>query len=450
MVLVAGFAVCVDCSVFGKLAIIPGMSIQENQDLAVFETHESNVRGYVRSFPFVITKAKGSRLYGTNGKEYIDFFAGASALNYGHNDPAMQQAMIEYIQADGVIHALDLATTQKAAFITAFHDIILAPKGLGEYKIQFTSPSGTNAVEAALKLARKNTGRTEVISFENGFHGVTLGSLATTFNPHFRNAAGVPLEHVNFIKYDDETLPIGESITQLESQFQDSVAQHGQPAAVIVEALQGEGGVRPARPEWLQKLRQLTQDNDILLILDEIQAGCGRSGNFFGFEVAGIKPDIITVSKSISGVGLPMAIIVFAAELDTWKPGEHSGTFRGNNLAFLTGTVALETYWKDDNLQQEVIRKGAIMADSLAHIAEAHPELVVRVRGRGMFYGLLINDPAKAGAITKHCFDNGLIIERSGMDDEVVKLMPPLTISDEDLAAGIDLIAKAVDAVANA
>lgn len=425
-------------------AILYPVIIQENQDLSVFEAHESNVRGYSRAFPFVINKAKAARLYGTNGKEYIDFFAGASGLNYGHNHPAMQAAMIEYIQADGIIHALDMATTGKAAFIQALYSHILEPRGLGDYKVQFTSPSGTNAVEATLKLARKNTGRTEVISFENGFHGVSLGSLAATFNPHFRGAAGVPLEHVNFISYDDLALSVEETTAKLEKQLLESIEANGKPAAVIVECVQGEGGVRVARSPWLQKLRQLTKDNDILLIADEIQAGIGRCGGFFSFEESGIIPDMITLSKSISGSGLPMAIVLFDAKLDAWKPGEHNGTFRGNNLAFVAATVAIETFWSDDSFVQEIARKGQIISGRLQQIAKDNANIVELVRGRGMFYGLLINDPNVAGQITQECFNNGLVIERAGMEDEVVKLLPPLTIADEDLAAGLDIIAAAV------
>lgn len=426
------------------------MIIQENQDLSIFETHESNVRGYSRAFPFVISKAKGARLYGTNDKEYIDFFSGASGLNYGHNHPAMQQALIEYINADGIVHGLDLATTQKAAFIAAFYDYILTPRGFGSYKIQFTGPTGTNANEAALKLARKNTGRTEIIAFENGFHGVSLGSLAATYNPHFRNAAGVPLEHVNFIRYDDITVPVEDTVATLIAQLNQSISEHGTPAAVLVEYVQGEGGVRTARPEWLQALRNFTRENDILLIVDDIQAGCGRSGSFFSFEQASVQPDIITLSKSISGIGLPMAVILFDPALDTWKPGEHNGTFRGNNLAFVTATVALETFWKDDSFTQEIARKGAIIAEHLQTIASQHPNLVTQVRGRGMFYGLVINDPEKAGQITQRCFENGLVIERAGMEDEVVKLLPALIISDEDLLSGLAIISEAVASVAAA
>jgi diaminobutyrate-2-oxoglutarate transaminase len=422
--------------------------IQENTDLHVFEAYESNVRGYSRAFPFVIAKAKAARLTSTGGTEYIDFFAGASGLNYGHNHPAMQSAMIEYIQADGVIHALDMATTGKAAFITALHELILEPRSLGDYKVQFTGPTGTNAVEAALKLARKNTGRTEIISFKNGFHGVSLGSLAVTYNPHFRGASGVPLEHSNFIDYDDVTRPVEETVALLQHQFAASLSSNGLPAGAIVECLQGEGGVNVARPEWLQTLRQLTTDNGIVLIVDEIQAGIGRSGSFFAFEESGITPDIITLSKSISGIGLPMAILLIAPEFDTWKPSEHNGTFRGNNLAFVTATVALEQFWKDDQLVQEVARKGAIIKDVLQQLADAHPHLATQVRGRGMFYGLLINDPEKAGLITRTCFENGLIIERAGMEDEVVKLLPPLTISDEDLQAGLTILKQATDTVA--
>lgn len=423
------------------------MIIQENQDLSIFETHESNVRGYSRAFPFVIEKSKGAHLFSTDGTDYLDFFAGASGLNYGHNHPAMQQAMIDYINADGIIHGLDMATTQKAIFIDTLYRHILTPRGFGDYKVQFTSPSGTNAVEAALKLARKNTGRTEIIAFENGFHGVSLGSLAATYNPHFRNAAGVPLEHVSFVPYDDINQPLDESLQQLEKALNDSIQAHGKPAAIVVESIQGEGGVRVARPEWLRTLRDFTKANDILFIADDIQAGCGRSGDFFGFEQADIKPDIITISKSISGVGLPMSIVLFEQSLDTWKPGEHTGTFRGNNLAFVTATVAIDTFWQNNDFAQEVIRKGGLIADKLHDIASRYPDHITEVRGRGMFYGLVINDPEKAGQITNTCFKNHLVIERAGMQDEVVKLLPPLITSDDELQAGLDIIDQSINQV---
>lgn len=422
------------------------MSIQDQTLPGTFENHESNVRGYSRQFPFLIASAKGSTITSAQGETYLDFFAGAGGLNYGHNQPDMIAAMVDYLQSDGVIHALDMATEAKQAFIESFVDKILRPRGMESFKLQFTGPTGTNAVEAAFKLARKVTGKTEIISFTNGFHGVSLGSLAATANPHFRNAAGVPLEHVTFFTYDDPSLSVDDAVKQLQNEFDSYLQSNEAPAGAIVEAIQGEGGINAARPEWLQALRALTQEHDICLILDDIQAGCGRSGSFFAFEEAGITPDMVCLSKSISGSGLPMALLLIQERFDIWKPSEHNGTFRGNNLAFVSARVAIDTFWSDDTLTQDVQRKADILSAAIDEIIAQHPDKGLRRKGRGMMQGIHFDNPEEAARVAKHCFDNNLIIERAGTDDEVVKFLAPLTTTDDELRRGLAIIADAVAA----
>lgn len=408
--------------------------------------HESNVASYNKAFPFVITTAKGSIISDTEGHEYIDFFSGAGANNYGHNPEPLKRALLDYIEHDGINNSLDMATVVKQDFIDCFVDSILEPRGMGDFRLQFTGPTGTNAVEAAIKLARLATGRSDVISFHNGFHGVSLGALAATSNPYFREVAGVELRHVDFIDYDqgDEAA----ALATLDEQFAASVAQHGEPAAVIVECIQGEGGVNEARNGWLRRLRELTHEHGTLLIVDDIQAGCGRSGSFFSFEPAGITPDIITLSKSISGFGSPMSLVLINSAYDIWKPAQHNGTFRGNNHAFVTATEAIKTYWQNDTLMHDVARKAAMIRQSLEEIVQRHPDLELSIRGRGFLQGLVFVDPARAAMTSKSAFSHGLIIERAGRDDEVVKCMPALTIDDDTLRRGLSIIAESVAEVA--
>ena len=215
---------------------------------------------------------------------------------------------------------------------------------------------------------------------------------------------------------------------------------------VILETVQAEGGVNVARDEWLQELAKITRRHDVLLIVDDIQVGCGRTGPFFSFEPAGIKPDIVCLSKSLSGFGLPFAVTLFRPELDQWAPGEHNGTFRGHNPAFVTATKALD-YWQDDKLSAEVERKADVMAERLTGLAERAP-VAASHRGRGLIQGIVFDDTELAGKISAECFKRGLVIETAGIDDQVLKMLPPLTISDADLEQGLDIIEEATMAVA--
>lgn len=407
---------------------------------------ESEVRGYVRNFPAVFTHSSGSRLTDEDGREYIDFFAGAGVLNYGHNNPELKSALMDYLAEDRIIHSLDMATEAKARFLERFEEVILKPREL-DYKVQFPGPTGTNAVEAALKLARKVTGRHNVISFTNGFHGMTLGSLSVTGNSAKRAGAGVPLANTSQMPFDGYVEGKRDSsLDLLEGVLSDAGSGIDKPAAVILETVQAEGGVNVARDEWLQELAKITRRHDVLLIVDDIQVGCGRTGPFFSFEPAGIKPDIVCLSKSLSGFGLPFAITLFRPELDQWAPGEHNGTFRGHNPAFVTATRALD-YWKDDKLSAEVERKAGVMTERLTGLAERAP-VAASHRGRGLIQGIAFEDTELAGKISAECFKRGLVIETAGIDDQVLKMLPPLTISDADLEQGLDIIEDATMAVA--
>lgn len=407
----------------------------------VLHDNESGVVSYSRSFPIIIDRAIGSVIYDVDNQRYVDFFSGAGANNYGHNPAPMKQALLEYIQHDGINNSLDMATVAKRAFIDTYVEAILRPRGL-DYRLQFTGPTGTNAVEAALKLARINKGRSGIFSFHGGFHGVSLGSLSVTSNPYFREAAGVEMKFIHFLDYDqgDEQ----ESIAHLEEQFTAAIQEHGAPAGVIVECIQGEGGVNAARPGWLQTLRRLTKEHDIVLIIDDIQAGCGRSGDYFSFEQSGIVPDVVTQSKSLSGYGSPMSILLVRPELDIWKPAQHNATFRGNNHAFVTARATYDTFWRDDQLMQDVHRKAEIITEALTSIAAAHPEADITLKGRGFFQGLGFKDPAVAAEVSRAAFRRHLIIERSGPQDEVVKLFPALTIDDDTLREGLGILAASV------
>ncbi|HLQ84832.1 MAG TPA: diaminobutyrate--2-oxoglutarate transaminase [Salinisphaeraceae bacterium] len=409
---------------------------------------ESEVRGYVRSFPVEFASASGSRITAADGTVYLDFFGGAGALNYGHNEATMKAALIDYLQADGIAHGLDLATTEKIRFLETFEEVIMQPRGL-DYKIQFPGPTGTNAVEAALKLARKVKERHSVLYFTNGYHGMTLGSLSVTGNASKRAGAGVSLSDTMPLPYSDYYGDGRDTAADFQALLENTSSGVEKPAAVILETVQGEGGVNVADYAWLQRIEKLCREHDILLIVDDIQAGVGRTGPFFSFEPAGIKPDIVTLSKSLSGMGLPFAVTLLRPDLDAWDPGEHNGTFRGNNHAFVTATVALERYWRDDKFEQETLRKGEMMRQRIEKIV-ADSGLKAEVRGRGMFLGIDCENPALADKIAAACFERKLLMETAGANDNVVKFMLPLTTTDAEIEEGLDIVAAAIQDVLRA
>lgn len=412
---------------------------------SVFSRRESRARSYALTFPAVFTRAEGARLYDENDNAYIDFLAGAGSLNYGHNHPVLREALVDYIEREGIAHSLDLHTAAKAEFLQTFEDLVLKPRG-HDYVVQFTGPTGTNAVEAALKLARKVKGRTGVVSFTNGFHGVTLGALAATGNSHHRNGAGVPLTATVAMPYDGYLGGDVDTIAYLEKMLTDPSSGVDMPAAVIVETVQGEGGLNAARMEWLRALSRLCTEQDILLIIDDIQAGCGRTGSFFSFEPADIKPDLVALSKSLSGFGLPFALTLVRRELDIWEPGEHNGTFRGNNHAFVTATAALRHFWASADFSRAVARKADLVKGRLDAIASRNPGF--KRKGRGLMQGLDCGSGARATAISAAAYRQGLIAETGGPFGEVLKCLCPLTIDEEDLTEGMEIISACVEETA--
>ena len=408
----------------------------------IFETYESEVRSYCRSFPTVFTKAKGSIITDEIGTDYIDFFCGAGSVNYGHNVDYIKEKLIDYLQNDGILHALDMMTEKKADFIEYFEKEILIPRGLN-YKIMFTGPTGTNAVEAALKLARKVKKRENIWALMGCFHGMTLGALALTSDRDSRRGANVSLPYVTHIPAP-YMFPNLNTIEYMETLITDDHSGVEIPAALILETVQAEGGIHVFSEEWLEDVRAFCDKYDILLIVDDIQVGCARTGTFFSFQRANIVPDMVIMSKSIGGYGLPFSLTLFKSELDIWTPGEHNGTFRGNQLSMIAAKAGLEFMLKN-KIEREVKRKEKIIKNYLeTQITSINDD--IEVRGIGCIWGIDVKDENKALAITKQCFDNGLIIDRAGRKNSVIKLMPALTISDELLMKGLDIIKNAVKA----
>lgn len=412
---------------------------------AVFSRRESEIRSYCRAFPTVFKSASGAFLVDESGRKYLDFFAGAGTLNYGHNNPMVKECVMEYLRQDGVVHALDMMTVAKRTFLETFERVILAPRNL-DYKLQFTGPTGTNAVEAAFKLARKVKKRGNIIAFSNGYHGLSAGALAATGNRHFRTEAFVTRLNVSFLPFDGYMGRGVDTLAYLRRVLSDASSGVDIPAAIILETIQAEGGVNVASSEWLRGLEAICREFDILLIVDDIQVGNGRTGRFFSFEESGIKPDIVTLSKAIGGMGLPMSLVLMAPQFDVWKPAEHTGTFRGHNLAFVGATAALK-YWEDEGFSAEIQRKARILEGILRDIAARHPGKVVDVRGRGLIQGLHLAKPEAAKAVSREAFKQGIIIELAGPEDEVVKFLPPLVIEESDLRDGALTIGRIVDSV---
>lgn len=413
-----------------------------SEQRSVSDNHESEARGYCRKFKTVFEHASGSIMRDSDGKEFVDFLAACGSLNYGHNDPDMGDALISHIRSNQLTAGLDLHNNAKADFMRTFVDVILKPRGM-DYKLQFTGPTGTNAVEAAMKLARKVTGRTNIISFTNGFHGVSLGSLAATGNKF--NRMGAPLPGVTRAPYENY---MGEGIntaTYIDKLLSDPSGGVEAPAAFILETVQGEGGLNAASKEWLQDIAAVAKKHGALLIIDDIQAGCGRTGTFFSFEKMGIEPDIITLSKSISGYGLPMSLVLIKPEHDQWAPAEHNGTFRGNCHAFLTSRVAIEKYWSNDRLEKKINRLAEVVTRRLKEISTLIPGSFLK--GRGMMQGLSVESGELSAKICALAFEKGLVIETSGPDDEVIKILAPLTTTVEEMERGLDILEKAASEV---
>jgi diaminobutyrate-2-oxoglutarate transaminase len=418
---------------------------QVSTDTEIYNRRESNVRSYCRSFPTVFTTAVGSTLTDAAGTEYLDFFAGAGALNYGHNNPRLKQVLVDYLMADGLTHGLDLHTAAKTDLLDTIEQLLLTPRSL-PYKVQFTGPTGANAVEAAFKVARNATGRSGIFSFMGGYHGHSMGGLAATANREHRAAAGTGLHDVTFLPFPGHTIEGLDTIAYLRSILADGHSGIEIPAAIVVETIQAEGGICIAPTQWLRELRTICDEYGIVFIVDDIQTGCGRTGPFFSFERAGIVPDIVTLSKSISGFGLPMSLVLLKPELDIWKPAEHTGTFRGNQLAFVTAAEAIRAF-HDEAFEARTRALGEQVSRTLHQMVSTLDDRI-QVRGIGLMWGIDVASIDPTGALAKQisqaCFADHLIIERVGRNDTVLKLLPPLTITPDELDAGLFRIAAAM------
>jgi diaminobutyrate-2-oxoglutarate transaminase len=412
-----------------------------------FAMYESQVRSYCRSFPAVFSRATNAEVFDADGRRWIDFLAGAGALNYGHNPEPLKQALVDYVLADGLTTGLDLHTVAKAEFLETFAETVLRPHDL-PYRVQFTGPTGTNSVEAALKLARKVTGRTNVISFMGGYHGHSLGSLAATANREHREGAGRALDGVTMVPFPDGRIPGFDALAYLEMLLVDGHSGVDLPAAVILETIQAEGGIYVASPEFLRGLRELCTQHGIVMIVDDIQVGCGRTGPFFSFTSADVVPDLVTLSKSISGYGLPMAVLLIRDGFDIWKPAEHTGTFRGNQLAFVTGAAALR--WRKEICLEEKVSADASFVELTLRSGIGALDPRISVRGTGMIWGIDFSGIDATGGLARTigrtAFNNGLIVERVGRNDTVLKILPPLTIPRTQLAEGFSILELATKA----
>src|SRR5476649_342980 len=423
---------------------------------------ESNVRSYPRKLPLAIAKAHGLWVTDVEGNTYLDCLAGAGTLALGHNHPAIMASLDSFLTSGLPMHTLDLTTVVKDAFSETL--LSLLPNQGRDYCLQFCGPSGADAVEAALKLAKTYTGRSGVISFSGGYHGMTHGALAVTGNLSPKEAVNGMMPEVQFMPYPHlYRCPLGiggeagvKALTYyFENLINDVESGVRKPAAVILEAVQGEGGVNPAPVEWLQRIRKVTQEHGILLIIDEVQAGFCRTGKLFAFEHAGIEPDIIVMSKAIGG-GLPLAVLGIKKQFDAWAPGHHTGTFRGNQLAMATGLTTLQ-HLKDHNIADKVAVQGEWLKGKLAELQKRYP-VIGNVRGLGLMIGIEMVKPNEAqdhmgcypadgelsALLQKKCFEAGLILERGGRNGCVLRLLPSLLITNDELGIFLDKFEQAL------
>lgn len=413
-------------------------TIQQQQPTSNEVAHESNVRSYSRVFPATFARGQGAVLADEAGNEWLDFLSGAGALNYGHNHPVLKAALMRYIECNGVVSSLDLQTAAKHDFLAALGEVLLGPRRL-DYRCQFCGPTGTNTVEAALKLARKATGRRGVVSFSNSYHGMSAGAMSASASFRRRKEQYLSPDWVTFLPFDGFT-GLDDELGFTRAMLTAPGSGISAPAAFIVELVQGEGGVNIASTRWVQEIRRLASELGAVFIVDEIQSGCGRTGRFFAFEHHDIVPDLVCVSKSISGLGLPMGLLLIAPQLDVWMPGEHNGTFRGFNYAFVTAAEALRHFWADPHFAAALANRSEQLYALLASLAAEFPDRIVRVNQLGMIAGVRMAGGAMASQVQQHCFGHGLIVETSGPDAATLKLLPPITIGAAELERGLTLL----------
>jgi diaminobutyrate-2-oxoglutarate transaminase len=436
--------------------------------LAQQAERESNARTYPRHLPMAIREAHGVTITDMDGNEYYDCLAGAGTLALGHNHPQVVEAMERPFSADRPIHTLDISTPAKERFVDTLFESL--PDDFADSaKVQFCSPAGTDAVEAALKLVKTATGNRSLLGFQGAYHGMTNGALSLTGDIDAKEPITGLMSDVHHLPFPYEyRCPFGVggekghrlTSTYIENLLADPDGGITDPAGMILEPVQGEGGAVPAPAEWLREMRRITRERDIPLIVDEIQTGLGRTGETYAFEHADITPDVLTLSKAIGG-GLPLAVVVYDESLDVWEPGAHAGTFRGNQLAMAAGEATIE-YVLANDLDDHAAEVGARLCDRLADTAERF-DAVGDVRGRGLMLGVEFVDPEAdwqgagphapdsdfAAAVQAECFDRGVIVERGGRDSATARFLPPLIVSKKQVDDVATVFAEAVAAVTN-
>jgi diaminobutyrate-2-oxoglutarate transaminase len=408
----------------------------------ILERYESASQNYVRNSRIVCDKAVGSELFDESGNRYIDFYAGGSTLSFGHNNIGVRDALIKYLSANRIVQSCDKASVAKRDFVEEFVKTVLAPRGLN-YRILFTDPASGTAAELALRLARPFKNRTNVIAFTNASHGLSDGSLSVAskhLSRHQRLGLRANTIFMPYCGYFGENI---DTVAYLRRYLADPASGLELPAAVIVETTQVHGGVNVASVEWLKALEQLCREFEILLIVDETHTGCGRVGPYFSFEEAGLNPDMVIAPSAIGG-GLPMSVLLLRPELDFWRPGEQVGAFQGDSLAFVAAAELL-CQWNDERLLQ-IRRYSALLAQELSSFAARFPKRKFAVRGKGMIWGLDFGRPGSAAVVSAWALERGLVVEPARLRDEVLLVLPPVTIEEPILREGLSCLGKVVSA----
>lgn len=405
----------------------------------VFQQIRQQAGRYVHSIPADVRLATASLLVDQAGKEYIDFYSGAGTLNYGYNNPDLSARLSRYLASYSATPSRYADQRARQLFISSFQRIVLNSRQW-DYDIQLSGPTGANALEAAVRIARRAKQRQNVVSFTHGFQGEGASGRAMSAGALLDKVAGSALSNAVFMPYDGCFGPDVDTMAYLERLLELQAGNDQRPAAVVVETVLGQGGVNVLSWRWLTELQELCRYHDMLLIMDDTQVGCGRTGHFFSFEAAGIEPDIIVLSKSLSGFGLPMSMLLC-------RPGladspNHSPT--QDELALVTAAHAIETYWQDNDFSIQIQRKENLVRDWLDNIVHSYSSVQLTARGRGLIQGLVMPDGGLAGLVAIQALQYGLAMDTSGLNDEVLKLLPALTISDDLLIRGLERVERAV------
>ena len=422
-------------------------------------SHEGGVVSYPLGMPMAIQRARGATVEDVDGNVYIDFFGGAGVMNVGHSNPIVIRAVVE--QIGELTHSLDFPNPSRRRLVDVLGALL--PAALS--RLSFGGPTGSDAVESAVKLAKYNTRRHPVIAFEGSYHGMTAGALSLTSGRQFREPFLPLLPDVHFVPYAycyrcpfkkaPERCDL-ECAQYLEHVIEDPHSGVATPAAVIVEPIQGEGGSIVPPESFVPAIRKICDKHDVVMIADEIQAGFCRTGKMFSFEHTGTVPDIAVMSKALGGIGLPISGIAYKEKLNTWPAGTHIGTFRGNVLAYAAGAAALD-FMVSSNLAQHALTLGERMLGLLREL-ERDSQIVGEVRGKGLMLGVeFVRDrgtkepaPELARSVRTGCHRRGLLIEIGGHYNNVARFLPPLILTEELARKGLDVFADAVNEVESA